>query len=176
VATYNVLEEAQRAGVKRVIFASSNHVQAGYAMGEIICSMAPSFIESGRPIKLSDPPAPDSYYGVSKLFGEDLGRYYSRVYGLEFVSVRIGWAAPKTVPPMRGGKDNKMYLRALFFSQRDCVDLFIKTLEVEADFLAVYGVSNTRNPMFDLTETKEILGYNPRDNEEEYFQGKSVSL
>ena len=176
VATYNVLEEARRAGVKRVIFASTNHVQNGYAMGETPAALDPSFTESGRLIKLSDPPAPDSYYGVSKLFGEDLGRYYSRLYGLEFISVRIGWAAPKTVPPIRREKAIEMHLRALFFSQRDSVDLFMKTLEVEADFLVVYGVSNTRNPIFDLTETKEILGYNPQDNEEEYFQGESTSL
>ncbi len=177
VGTYNVLEEARRAGVKRVVFASTNHVQNGYAMKESPGSLDPAFTESGRLIKLSDPPAPDSYYGVSKLFGEDLGRYYSRLHGLEFVSVRIGWAAPKTLPltHMQRGKDAEMHLRALFFSQRDSIDLFMKTLEVEADFLVVYGVSNTRNPIFDLTETKKILGYNPRDNEEEYFQRVSTS-
>ena len=175
VATYNVLEEARRAGVKRVIFARTNNVQNGYAMKESPGSLDPAFTESGRLIKASDPPAPDSYYGVSKLFGEDLGRYYSRLHGLEFISVRIGWAAPKTLPPMRRGKATEMHLRALFFSQRDSVDLFIKTLEVAADFLVVYGVSNTRNPIFDLAETKEILGYNPQDNEEEYFQGGSTS-
>lgn len=176
VATYNVLEEARRAGVKRVIFASTNHVQDAYAMGETPFSLDPSFTERGRLIKLSDPPAPDSLYGVSKLFGEDLGRYYSLLYGLEFVSVRIGSAAPKTAPLLPAEKGTEMLRRALFFSQRDCVDLFTKTLEVEADFLVVYGVSNTRYPIFDLTETKEILGYNPQDNEEEYFQGKSTSL
>jgi len=176
VATYNILEEARRAGVKRVIFASTNHVQNGYAMEETPNSLDPSFIESRRLIKLSDPPAPDSYYGVSKLFGEDLGRYYSRLHGLEFISVRIGWAAPKTLPPIQREKTTERHLRALFFSQRDCVDLFMKTLEVEADFLVVYGVSNTRTPIFDLTETRRILGYNPQDNEEEYFQRESVSL
>ena len=177
VATYNVLEEARRAGVKRVIFASTNHVQDGYAiMRKIPFTPDPSFTKSGRLIKLSDPPAPDSYYGVSKLFGEDLGRYYSRLYGLEFISVRIGWAAPKTVPTVQREKNIEMHARALFFSQRDSINLFIKTLEVEADFLIVYGMSNTRNPIFDLTETKEILGYNPQDNEEEYFQGENTSL
>ncbi|MBA7578087.1 Uronate dehydrogenase [subsurface metagenome] len=176
VATYNVLEEVRRAGVKRVIFASTNHVQFGYAKGETIDSLDPSFTESGKLIKLSDPPAPDSYYAVSKLFGEDLGRYYSRLYGLEFISVRIGWAAQKTVSPrlrsmLRREKATEMLFRALFFSQRDSIDLFAKTLKVKADFLVVYGVSNTRNPIFDLTQTKEILSYNPQDNEEEYFQG-----
>jgi nucleoside-diphosphate-sugar epimerase len=43
-------------------------------------------------IKLSDPPAPNSLYGVLKLFGEDLGRYQSRFFGIKVVSLRIGFA------------------------------------------------------------------------------------
>ena len=169
VATYNVLEEALRAGLKRVIFASTNHVQNGYAMAQTPTSLDPSFTESGRLIKLSDPPAPDSYYGVSKLFGEDLGRYYSRLHGLEFISVRIGWSAPKEFSAKQSEKSREMHLRALFLSYRDCINLFIRTLEVETDFLVVYGISNSRNPIFDLAETKEKLGYEPQDNEEQYF-------
>jgi nucleoside-diphosphate-sugar epimerase len=176
IATYNVFEEARRAGVRRVIFASSNHIQAGYAMGEKTSSLDPDFYNSGKLIRLSDPPSPDSYYGVSKLFGEDLGRYYSRLHGIEFISVRIGWAAPQKAPQKFEEKSIEMYLRAIFFSQRDCVDLFIRTLEVEADFLVVYGVSNTNHPIFDLTETKQILGYDPQDSEGEYFKGISLDI
>ena len=171
VATYNVLEEARRAGVRRVVFASTNHVQNAYAMEDSAGSLDPAFTESGKLIKLTDPPAPDSYYGVSKVFGEDLGRYYVKLHGLEFVSVRIGWAAPETNPDRKLEPTHERHLRAVFFSQRDSIDLFIKTLEVEADFLVVYGVSNSRTPIFDLKETKEILGYNPQDNEEDYFRG-----
>ncbi|MBN2128333.1 MAG: NAD(P)-dependent oxidoreductase [Sedimentisphaerales bacterium] len=170
IGTYNVLEEARRAGVRRVVFASTNHVQNGYAVEDGPLSLDPEFTKSGRLIKLTDPPAPDSYYGVSKVFGEDLGRYYVQFHGLEFVSVRIGWAAPETLPDRKLTETAERHLRALFFSQRDCVDLFIRTLEVKADFLVVYGVSNSRNPIFDLNETKDILGYEPRDNEEEYFR------
>jgi NAD+ dependent glucose-6-phosphate dehydrogenase len=62
VATYNVLEEVRRAGVKRVIFASTNHVQDAFAMTrEIPFTSDPPFTKSGRLIKPSDPPAPDSY-------------------------------------------------------------------------------------------------------------------
>jgi len=170
VATYNVLEEARRAGVRRIIFASTNHVQNGFAMEDNPISLDPAFLERGKLVKLSDPPAPDSYYGVSKLFGEDLGRYYVRLHGMEFVSVRIGWAAPEVMPDRDMDETTERHMRALFFSQRDCVNLFKRTLEVEADFLVVYGVSNNRNPIFDLTETKKKLGYEPLDSEEEYFR------
>ena len=62
------------------------------------------------------------------------------------------------------------HLRSVFFGQRDCVELFRKTLEVDADYLVVYGVSNSSIPIFDLTETKQLLGYNPLDDEKEYFK------
>ena len=171
VATYNVLEEARQSGVKRVVFASTNHVQNAAAMGATEFSVSPAFTQRGIPLKLSDPPAPDSYYGVSKLFGEDLGRYYSRFFGLEFISVRIGWAAPKIPPPvLKRTKEEEMHVRGLYLSPGDCVELFIRTLEVKTNFLIVYGLSNTRYPIFDMTETKKLLGYYPKDNEEEYFK------
>ena len=169
VATYNVLEEAKRAGVRRVVFASTNHVQNGYAMEDTPGSLDPEFTKCGKLIKLTDPPAPDSYYGVSKVFGEDLGRYYVKLHGLEFISVRIGWAAPETRPEAKWSATHERHMRAVFFGQQDSIDLFKKTLEVDTDFLVVYGVSNSRNPIFDLTETKGLLGYFPKDDEEEYF-------
>jgi nucleoside-diphosphate-sugar epimerase len=173
IGTYNVLEEAKRAGVRRVVFASTNHTQNGYAMeGDDPTSLDPAFTKSGKLIKLTDPPAPDSYYGVSKVFGEDLGRYYVRTQGLEFISVRIGWAAPEKLPDRELSPTHERHLRAVFFGQQDSIDLFIRTLEVEADFLVVYGVSNSRTPIFDLAETKELLDYDPQDNEEEYFKGE----
>ena len=171
IATYNVLEEARRAGVRRVIFASTNHVQNGYAMEDSPGSLDPEFTKCGKLIKLTDPPAPDSYYGVSKVFGEDLGRYYTKLHGLEFISVRIGWAAPAAKPDREWSDTQERHLRSVFFGQQDSVDLFAKTLEVETDYMVVYGVSNSRNAIFDLTETKGLLGYFPKENEEEYFDG-----
>lgn len=171
IGTYNVLEEARRAKVQRVIFASTNHVQNGYAVETGPTTLDPDFLKRGKLIQLSDPPAPDSYYGASKSFGEDLGRYYVQYHGLEFISVRIGWAAPEKLPDNDWDESRERHLRALFFSQRDCVNLFIRTLEVDTDFMVVYGVSNSSIPIFDLTETKELLGYEPQDSEIKYFGG-----
>jgi nucleoside-diphosphate-sugar epimerase len=64
VATYNVYEEARRSGIGRIVFASSNHVQHGHVMGENPLTEDPLRISKYCPIKLSDPPAPDSLYGV----------------------------------------------------------------------------------------------------------------
>ena len=75
-ATYNVFEAARLEGVRRVVFASSNHATGFYRRDERV---------SPR-----DPVRPDSLYGVSKVFGEALGSLYADKFGLEVVVLRIG--------------------------------------------------------------------------------------
>ena len=75
VGAYNVYEAARQRGVKRIVFASSNHVIGFYSQGETITPQAL--------------PRPDSYYGLSKAFGENLAQFYFDRYGLETVSLRI---------------------------------------------------------------------------------------
>ena len=62
VGTYNVYEAARRHGVKRIAFASSNHVIGFYKQSERIDAEAPM--------------RPDGLYGLSKCFGENLSRLY----------------------------------------------------------------------------------------------------
>lgn len=171
IATYNVYQEAHRAGVTKIVFASTNHVQHAYTMAETAGTEDMSYVEKNGLIKLSDPPAPDSLYGVSKLFGEDLGRYYARFFGIQFVSLRIGWAAPEIVPARAIGinKSRKDHFRVMFVSRRDLVEAFDRALQVDTDYLVAYAVSDNKLCVFDLTETREKLGFNPKDNSETYF-------
>ena len=78
---YNLYEAARLHGVKRVVFASSNHVTGFYRQSETIDA--------------THPPRPDSLYGVSKAFGEDLSRFYFDRYGIETACVRIGSSFPE---------------------------------------------------------------------------------
>lgn len=171
IATYNVYQEAHRAGVAKIVFASTNHVQHAYTMADTAGTEDMSYVEKNGLIKLSDPPAPDSLYGVSKLFGEDLGRYYARFFGIQFVSLRIGWAAPEIVPERVIGIDKARedHFRVMFLSRRDLVEAFDKALQVDTDYLVAYAVSDNKLCVFDLTETREKLGFNPKDNSETYF-------
>lgn len=77
---FNVYEAARRHGVKRVVFASSNHVTGFYRQDEHIDT---------RDIR-----RPDGYYGLSKSFGEDMAQFNYDRYGIETVSIRIGWSFP----------------------------------------------------------------------------------
>jgi len=80
---YNLYEAARQHGVKRIVFASSNHVTGFYRQDETITA--------------DHPARPDGLYGLSKAFGEDLSRLYFDRYGIETACVRIGssFAEPK---------------------------------------------------------------------------------
>ncbi len=168
IAVYNVFEEAVRAGVLKIIFASTNHTQHDHA-GKTPMTIDRFFIPTVGSVKLSDPPAPDSYYGISKLFGENMGWYYSRRCGIQFISLRIGSTFPQDDPSIWKGTEREDHARAIFLSKRDCVGAFARALAVNADFLLAYAISNNDRRWFDLTETKEKLGFYPEDNAEDYF-------
>jgi len=125
-------------------------------------------------IKLGDPPAPDCLYGVSKVFGEDLGRYYSRFYGIKIVSLRIGWATSGLIPEdiRHGDETMKNHFRVLHLSKRDLIDVFDKALNVDKAYMVAYAVSDNHPAVFDLTETRQELGFYPQDNAEPYLRGE----
>ena len=78
---FHVFEACRRAGVKRVVFASSNHASGMYPVGV--------------PLDGDQPPRPDGLYGASKVFGEALGRMYVERFGLSVVCLRIGSFQPR---------------------------------------------------------------------------------
>jgi uronate dehydrogenase len=143
--TYSVFEAARRAGVRRVVFASSNHVVGFYARGETVGP--------------DDPVRPDTFYGVSKAFGEALGRLYADKHGLEVVCLRIGSFAERPTTPRQ---------LSIWLSPRDCVELVRCSLEApDVGLTIVYGVSaNTRRWWRDDAAAR--LGYRPQDDAEAY--------
>lgn len=143
--TYHVLEAARQAGVKRIAFASSIHTVGFYPRGEQIGPQVPV--------------RPDTYYGVSKVFGEALGRMYFERYGMEFVAVRICSFQPQP-------KDRRHL--STWLSPRDTVQLFQKAVDAPGvGFLVVAGISgNTRRWM--TPEGWDLLGYVPQDDAEQY--------
>jgi len=143
---FKVFEAARHAGVKRIVYASSNH-----AIG---------FHPRSKPLDLDVPLRPDCRYGVSNAFGELLGRLYADKYAMSVACVRIGSFREKP-------EDRRQLMTWL--SHRDGVRVFKRCIDhPDYHFLTVYGVSaNTRNIW--SNDQVEWLGYNPQDNAEDYI-------
>src|SRR5262245_1810047 len=156
----NVLHASALAGVERVIFASSNHAMGGYRERD------------ETPITVDLPPLPDGPYGATKLVGERLGRSLARAFDLTFIALRLGWIQhgenrPETLPDE--------WARAMWLSNSDLVHLFECAIEsdlADRDFLVVNGMSANSGMRWDLTETRDQLGYEPRDDA---YGGRSCS-
>ena len=145
IGCYNLFEAARRNGVKRVLFASSNHATGFYKRDEKIDHRVY--------------PKPDSRYGVSKTFGEQIGSLYADKYGLEVFCMRIGNVT--LVPPDKRRLSN-------WISPRD----FARLVSVGVDnpdirYEIVYGVSANKRTWYDNSNAYR-LGYQPQDDAERY--------
>ncbi len=166
-ATHNAFEACRLAGVKRMIFASTNHTMHGHTILTTPETLDPTLEVR---LALNDAPNPDSYYAVSKLLGENLGRLYYEKHGIEFVGMRIGWLIVEDDPSTKVGTSAEDYMRAMWLSHRDCVEAHRRAIEADVDFTNAYIISNNDRRVFDLDETERSIGYRPRDNSEEYFE------
>jgi len=145
--THNVMEAARRAGVKKVVFASTNHVMGMYDR------------DRQWPVYPQQPIRPDSLYGVSKAFGEALGRHYYDQFGLSVICPRIGWFLPEPRDEIS---------RWMWLSPRDCAQIVWRAIESEIGFGIFYAISGNGGRHWDISETIEKLGYRPQDDAEQY--------
>lgn len=142
----NVLEAARVKGVRRFVYASSNHAMGMYdRLGE-------------WPVYATTSPRADSFYGVSKVFGETIGRFYHDEYGIDFIALRIGWSIddPDEGPDMD-------VLRAMWLSEDDTEQVVRCAIEAKVRFGLYYAVSDNPNRRWDITNTMLELGYRPKD-------------
>jgi uronate dehydrogenase len=144
---YNVFEAARIAGVKRVIFASSNH--------------AVGFHRRDRMIDDHALPRPDSRYGLSKVFGEGLGRLYADKHGMSVACLRIGSFRPDDRPTAPRHLSTWISHRDMVQLTRCCID------HSHFHFLVAYGVSNNTGNRWDNANVR-WLGYRPQDDAQQY--------
>jgi uronate dehydrogenase len=143
VGCYNVFEAARAHGVKRILFATSNHAVGFYRRDETIDHRVY--------------PRPDSRYGVSKVFGEAMGSLYADKYGLEVFNMRIGNVNPRPIDKRR---------LSIWISPRDLAQLVAIGIEhPDIKFEIVYGVSGNQRSWYDNSNA-ERLGYKPQDDSE----------
>ncbi|MBD9725472.1 NAD-dependent epimerase/dehydratase family protein [Streptomyces caniscabiei] len=149
--TYNLYEAARAEGVPRVVFASSNH-----AVG-----FTPRPGDGDPLIPVDTPHRPDTFYGLSKSFGEDLAQLYWDKHGLETVSVRIGSCFPEPT---------SVRMLSLWMSPADGARLFHAALTAEhVGHTVVYGSSANTRLWWDLSSAR-ALGYDPQDDSEPYAE------
>lgn len=166
VGTYNVFEAARLNGVKRVVFASSNHAVGMYERDHpysaIVRGDYAGLTPGGFPrVDHTSPIRPDGYYGVAKQYGESLGRYYHEEYGISFACLRIG-----TVRVENNPLGSVRYFATLC-THRDIARLVQRCLEADdLGFEIFYGVSNNTWRFWDIEHARARVGYDPQDDAE----------
>ncbi|NMO98039.1 NAD-dependent epimerase/dehydratase family protein [Paenibacillus lemnae] len=142
---YKLMEAAVQNGVRRIIFASSNH--------------ATGFYKTDEKVDPEDPYRPDSFYGLSKCYIELLGRLYSDQDKISSINIRIG-----NFP----GDDRPHSERAghIWISERDMLQLTKCCIEADDDmkYLNLYGTSANTDNYYNIDYLEELIGYKPQDD------------
>jgi uronate dehydrogenase len=147
IGTYNLFEAARRAGVKRFIYASSNHAVGFYRRGKIIDATAL--------------PRPSCLYGVTKVFGEALGRLYADKHGMSVACLRIGSFRPEP--------ENRRQLYT-WISPEDMVLLVKRCIDTpNFHYVVAYGVSKI-DGAFWSNRGIEWLDFNPASKIDAYSE------
>jgi uronate dehydrogenase len=141
----HLYEAARKHGVKRIVFASSNHVTGFYRQDEVI---------SPR-----DPVRPDGFYGLSKAWGENVSRYYFDRHGIESACLRIGSSFPEP-------KDRRMLATWLSYDDLEHLVTACLTAPVLGHTI-VYGMSDNTTVWWDNTSARHV-GFRPQDSSERF--------
>ncbi|WUH94123.1 NAD(P)-dependent oxidoreductase [Streptomyces sp. NBC_00433] len=147
--TYNLYEAAREEGVRRIVFASSNHA-VGFTPRP----------QGGDPlIPVGTPRRPDTYYGLSKCFGEDLAQLYADRHGIDTVSIRIGSCFPEPTT---------VRMLSVWMSPEDGARLLHAALTADVTgHTVVHGSSANTRLWWDLGPAR-ALGYEPQDDSEPF--------
>ena len=185
VGMQNVLRATREASVDTFVFGSTNHVVGMYEVDNAPDIYYPDF---GLRVTYDAPHRPDSYYGTSKAFGEDLGRYYVENYDspTQFYALRICSVRHEEYDHPYGDAEHGVddgdwergsdeydetvaRMKAMWQSRRDLAHQVECCLQDEdVEFGVFNGVSDNDRRWFDIEHAREVLGYDPQDNGEEW--------
>jgi len=160
--TYQVFEAARRNGVKRIVFAGTSHaVEYHSPLLSLRHGKEEELLPVTFPLSFKVPGKPDSLYGVSKLFGEALARYYADAFQVTSVCLRLGSVTPD--PAFL----SQPRAWALWISTRDLCEAFRCSIEAEGIGSAVvYACSANTRRWWDLVPARELIGFVPQDDSE----------
>ena len=145
VGTYNVVEAARRAGIKRLVLASSVH--------------AVGYHPTTRTLDTGSAALPDSFYGISKVFAEGLACLYAEKAGMDIACLRIGSFLPEPTEPRH---------LSTWLSYPDMVRLVLACLEApKLGYTVMYGASRNTRSWWDNSGAPHVV-YKPEDDAEAY--------
>ena len=146
LGTYNIWKSAKKNKIKRIIFASSIHSVGMYRANETINHKVMH--------------KPDTFYGLSKCFGENLAQMYWDKCGIECLTIRILSCAKVT---------SKRSL-STWLSYDDLIRIVIQSTKIKKlGFEIIYGVSNNKRLNVDNTNATRKLKINIKDNAEKFL-------
>jgi uronate dehydrogenase len=152
IGVYHIFEEAQKAGVKRLIVASSGQVVWYQRMAGPL------------PVGVDVQPTPRYWYAAAKMFLEAAGRSFAERFGMEVIVVRLGWCprTPEQVEEIRA----EQWAQDVYLSPNDAGRFFACAVEatLAQKFALVYATSKPTRVMYDLETTKRLLGFEPRES------------
>jgi nucleoside-diphosphate-sugar epimerase len=164
---YHIFEASRLAGVKRVIYASTNQVVFGYLREEPYTSLFARGRDNLAPgdlprIHHTQPTKPLNYYACSKVFGESLAYMYAHTHGMSCICLRIGWVLSDDQVPDRRAS-------GIWCSQGDIVQLVERCINATHSlrFDVFFGHSDNRYNLVDIQHARDVLGYEPQDRAED---------
>ena len=169
----NVFRAAQEAGVWRVVFMSSGSTMCGYEWfdgspyGKLAANELDRLPDDARMITQLDPPRPDSFYAVGKLFGENTGRLFSDRYGMSVLCIRLGAVLPDDRPAL---------IRHFpgYLSQADAVQMIDKCLSAPRSirFDIFDAISDNSRRWRDTDHAKDVIGWQPTGSSDRFDPGE----
>ena len=174
IGLYNIYEAARLSGVKRVIFASSQHATGGFYDVEPY-----SFISKGefeklpndyKPLDETCRIRPDSFYGASKSFGESISSYYSDFHDISTINIRIGWVISDDDPTFSA------FSLTLWLSHKDIVQIIDLSINApdEIKYDTFYATSDNHWKIWSIDKAKKVLGYKPFDGAGSEFKEREA--
>ena len=167
IGTYNVFEAARRAGVKRIVYASSGATisawERQFPYSAVVQARYSEVPQAWQQITHESAVRPSGLYGCSKVWGEALGRYFSDAYGMSVICLRIG-----TV----NREDRPLQTRqfSVWCSQRDIAQMIERCMAAPESvrFDIFYVVSNNKWSYRDLKHARKVIGFEPQSSAEHY--------
>jgi uronate dehydrogenase len=160
-------QAAIKGGVRRFVYASSNHVLGGYSddlePAQLTAQTPP---RPGARYVVRGEQRDSTPYGSAKLFGERLGRCFADVHGLSVLALRIGWVLPGDNRPSDIPPEREDWFRLMWLSNRDYCQLMERCLSADPSlrFAVLNGMSANTGMRWDLEATRRLVGYEPLDD------------